>query len=159
MNQSQFNSSYSITSEDIVFATLYSFIVFFGVLGNGIVITIVRRTRSTHTTTDYPRLLNLAVADLLTLLFCPGLYDFALNNFRFSSSLLGDISCKFFAGNAIVWIAFDASMLKLCVIAIERFIGIVKPFNSEWNLTRKKACLTISVVWIMAVIFSFPDKV
>ena len=155
MNQSQFNSSSPITSEDIVFATLYSFIVFFGVLGNGIVITIVRKTPSMHTTTNY-LLMNLAVADLLTLLFCPGFYDFALNSFPLSTTL-GDVICKIFVGNAIVCIAFDASVLTLCVIAIERFIGIVKPFNSDWNLTRKKACLAIAVVWIMAVSFSFPD--
>jgi len=71
------DSTIYITNEDIVFATLYSFIVFFGVLGNGIVITIVRKTPSMHTTTNF-LLMNLAVADLLSLLFCPGFYDFAL---------------------------------------------------------------------------------
>ena len=60
-----------ITSKDIAFATLYSFIVFFGIVGNGIVIAIVRKTPSMHTTTNY-LLVNLAVADLLSLIFCPG---------------------------------------------------------------------------------------
>ena len=156
MNQSQFNSSRypGVSSEDIVFATLYSFIVFFGVLGNAI--TIVRKTRSMHTTTNY-LLMNLAVADLLTLSFCPGFYEIALKNLRLSSTVLGDIICKLFVGNAIVCIAFEASVLTLCVIAIERFMGIVKPFNNNWNLTIRKAYLAIGVVWILAVISSFPD--
>ena len=156
MNQSQFYSPYAITSEDIVFTTLYSFITFFGVLGNAVVLTIVRKTRSKHTTTDY-LLMNLAVADLLTLLFCPGFYEIALNNFGLDSSLMKDIICKLFFGNAIVCIAFDASVLNLCVIAIERFIAVVKPFNSHWNLTRKKSYLAMALVWIMAVFSSFPD--
>ena len=156
MNQSQFNSSYVITSEDIVFATLYSFIVFFGVLGNAAVITIVRKTRSKHTTMDY-LLMNLAAADLLTLLFCPGFYEVALYNFRPDSSLMGDIICKLFFGSAVVCIAFDASVLNLCVIAVERFIAVVKPFHSHWNLKRKKANLALAFVWIMAFFSSFPD--
>ena len=94
------NSTNGITSGDIVFATLYSFIVFFGVLGNGIVIIIVRKTPSMHTTTNY-LLMNLAVADLLSLLFCPGFYDFALRNVRLQKTI-GDFVCKVFAGNAVL---------------------------------------------------------
>ncbi|KAJ7372240.1 hypothetical protein OS493_019684 [Desmophyllum pertusum] len=156
MNGSNINVSNLITPQDIVFSTLYSFIVFFGVVGNGIVITIVRKTPSMHTTTNY-LLMNLAVADLLTLLFCPGFYDFALHDFHLSTTL-NEIFCKFLAGNAIVCISFDASVLTLCMIAVERYIGIVKPFNSNWNLTRKKTRLVIAIVWVMAAISSFPDS-
>lgn len=109
-----------------------------------------------HTTTNY-LLMNLAVADLLTLLFCPGFYDFALHDFHLSTTL-NDFFCKFLAGNAIVCISFDASVLTLCMIAVERYIGIVKPFNSNWNLTRKKTRLVIAIVWVMAAISSFPDS-
>ena len=83
-------------------------------------------------------LMNLAVADLLTLLLCPGVYDFALNHFRINSAM-GDMVCKLFVGNAIVCITFDASVLTLCVIALERYVAIVKPFkSSSWNITSKK---------------------
>lgn len=162
MNDSnQVNGSYEhdlqITSQDIVFATLYSFIVFFGVVGNGIVIAIVQKTPSMHTTTNY-LLLNLAVADFLTLLLCPGVYDFALNHFRINPTL-GDIVCKLFAGNAIVCITFDASVLTLCVIAVERYVAIVKPFeSSRWNIASRKTGVVIALIWLMAVILSFPDS-
>lgn len=160
MNDSHLNGSYGYlqtTSQDIVFATLYSFIVFFGVVGNGIVIAIVRKTPSMRTTTNY-LLLNLAVADLLTLLLCPGTYDFALNHFRINPTL-GDIVCKLFAGNAIVCITFDASVLTLCVIAVERYVAIVKPFkSSSWNISSKNTGLVIVLIWLMAFILSFPDS-
>ena len=160
MNGSQLNGSHErlqITSQDIIFTTLYSFIVFFGVVGNGVVITIVQKTPSMHTTTNY-LLLNLAVADLLTLLLCPGIYDFALNHFRINPTL-GDIVCKLFAGNAIVCITFDASVLTLCVIAVERYVAIVKPFkSSRWNIAPKKTSIVIALIWFMAFILSFPDS-
>ncbi|KAL9988562.1 hypothetical protein ACROYT_G003020 [Oculina patagonica] len=160
MNGSRLNGSQEylqITSQDIVFATLYSFMVFFGVVGNGIVITIVQKTPSMHTTTNY-LLLNLAVADLLTLLLCPGVYDFALNHFRINPAL-GDIVCKLFAGNAIVCITFDASVLTLCVIAVERYVAIVKPFkSSRWNISSRKMGIVIALIWLMAFILSFPDS-
>ena len=108
-----------------------------------------------HTPTNY-LLTNLALADLITLLFCPGFYEFALNNSRFSRTF-GDIMCKLFVGNATVCVAFNASVLTLCVIAIERYTGIVKPFNNEWKLTKKKACSAAAIVWLMAVSSSFPD--
>ena len=160
MNGSQLNGSHEhlqVTSQDIVFATLYSFMVFFGVVGNGIVITIVRKTPSMHTTTNY-LLMNLAVADLLTLLLCPGVYDFALNHFRINSSM-GDIVCKLFAGSAIVCITFDASVLTLCLIAVERYVAIVKPFkSSSWNITSKKTGIVIVFIWVLAIILTLPDS-
>ena len=160
MNGSQLNGSHEhlqVTSQDIVFATLYSFMVFFGVVGNGIVITIVRKTPSMHTTTNY-LLMNLAVADLLTLLLCPGVYDFALTHFRINSSM-GDIVCKLFAGSAIVCITFDASVLTLCLIAVERYVAIVKPFkSSSWNITSKKTGIVIVFIWVLAIILTLPDS-
>lgn len=154
MNRS-YNCSLPISTEDIVFATLYSLIVFFGVLGNVIVITIVRNTPSMHTPTNY-LLLNLAVGDLIALLFCPGFYEFALKNVQLGATV-GDVMCKLFFGNATVCVAWDASILTLCVIAIERFISIVKPFNNDWALTKKRVSLAIVIIWVMAVSSSFPD--
>ena len=160
MNVSQLNGSHivpRVSSEDIVFAALYSFIVFFGVLGNAIVITVVRKTPSMHTTTNY-LLTNLAVADLLTLLLCPGMYDFVINHLNIHPTF-GNIICKLFAGNAIVCITFDASVLTLCVIAAERYVAIVKPFKSaRWNITPRKTGLVITLIWLMAFILTLPDS-
>ena len=94
-----------INIQDVVFAALYSAIVLPGVVGNGVIITIVRKTPSMHTTTNY-LLMNLAVADLLTLLLCPGLFDFALTKVRLQG-FSGDLICKLFAGNAIVPITIN----------------------------------------------------
>ena len=142
------------TSEDIVFATLYSFIVFFGVLGNGIIITIVRKTPSMHTTTNY-LLMNLAVADLMSLLFCPGFYDFALNNVKLSQAF-GDFVCKVFAGNAVLSITVLESIFMLVVIAIERYFSLVKPFHTNARLRKEKICCVIAATWTIASLVCLP---
>ena len=161
MNASKSNGSSSLapllSAVDVTFAALYSFVVFFGVLGNAIVITIVRKTPSMHSTTNY-LLTNLAVADLLTLLLCPGMYDFVISRLNIDSTL-GDIICKLFAGNAIVCITFDASVLTLCVIAVERYLAVVKPFKSgRWNITSRRIGSVITLIWFMAFVLSFPDS-
>lgn len=143
-----------ITGKDIAFATLYSFIVFFGIVGNGVVIAIVRKTPSMHTTTNY-LLVNLAVADLLSLIFCPGFYEFALRNGKLTQTV-GDIVCKFFAGNAVLSVTVLESIFTLTVIAIERYVSLVKPFYTSARLKKENVGYAIATTWILASIISLP---
>ena len=144
----------SLKPEDIVFAVLYSLIIVPGVVGNIIIITIVRKTSSMHTTTNY-LLMNLAVADLLTLLLCPGLYDFALTKVRLQG-FTGDLICKLFAGNAVVPITINAAVLTVCTIAVERYMALVKPFRTA-KLTKESVKYVIAVLWIFALLSCIPD--
>lgn len=91
--------------------------VFFGVVGNGVVIVIVCKMFLMCMIINY-FLLNLVVVDLLILFFCFGIYDFVLNFLRINF-ILGDIVCKFFIGNVVVCIIFDVFVLILCVIVVE----------------------------------------
>ena len=142
------DSTNGITSGDIVFATLYSFIVFFGVLGNGIVIIIVRKTPAMHTTTNY-LLMNLAVADLLSVLFCPGFYDFALRNVKLQKTI-GDFVCKVFA------ITVLESIFTLVVVAVERYLALVKPFQTNARLRKDNVGVVITATWIIASLVCLP---
>ena len=150
------NRNYS-TGQDIAFAVMYSFIVIIGVPANSIVITIVRKTPSMHTTTNY-LLMNLAVADLITLMICPGMYDFALKNVRLDKTL-GDFICKFFAGNAVVPITINAATLTVCAIAVERYLALVKPFYTGLRLTKKRVPRVVAFIWAFAVLSCIPDLI
>ena len=143
-----------ITSKDIAFAGLYSFIVFFGMVGNGIVIAIVRKTPSMHTTTNY-LLVNLAVADFLSLMFCPGFYDFALHNVKLTQTV-GDFVCKVFAGNAVLSVTVLESIFTLTVVAVERYVSLVKPFNTRARLKKENVGCAIAITWILASIICLP---
>lgn len=143
-----------VASENIVFATIYSIIVFFGVIGNGVVIAIVCKTRSMHTTTNY-LLVNLALADLLSLLFCPGFYDFSLHNVRLSQTT-GDFICKVFAGNAVLSVTVLESIFTLMVIAVERYFSLVKPFNTNARLGKGNVRHAIVATWVSALLLCLP---
>ena len=153
-NTSEVNHSYS-TGQDIAFAVMYSFIVIIGVPANGFIITIVRKTPSMHTTTNY-LLMNLAVADLVTLMLCPGIYDFALNKERLEKTL-GDFICKFFAGNAVVPITINAAAVTVCAIAVERYLALVKPYYARLRLTKKRVPPVVALIWTIAVLCCIPD--
>ena len=150
------NHSYS-TGQDIAFAVMCSFIVIIGVPANGIIITIVRKTPSMHTTTNY-LLMNLAVADLITLIICPGMYDFALRKVRLDKTL-GDFICKFFAGNAVVPITINAAAITVSAIAVERYLALVKPFYTRLRLTKKRVPGVVTFIWTFAVLCCIPDLI
>ncbi|XP_068692290.1 QRFP-like peptide receptor [Montipora foliosa] len=145
----------AISGQDVVFAVLYSSIILPGVLGNCIIITIVRKTPSMQTTTNY-LLMNLAVADLVTLLLCPGLYDFALTSVRLQG-FTGDLICKLFSGNAIVPISMNAGVLTVCTIAVERYLALVKPFHTRLRMSKESVGRVIVFLWILAVLSCIPD--
>ena len=149
------NTTRTSLSQDIIFASLYSFIVIFGVIGNCLVITTVRKTPSMHTTTNY-LLMNLAVADVLTLLLCPGVYDFALTSVRLHE-FSGDLICKLFVGNAIVPITINAAVITVCTIAVERYLALVKPFHTSLRMSKSSVRYVVVIVWIIAVLSCIPD--
>lgn len=140
-----------------MFVILYLFIVFFGVVGNGIVIIIVCKMLLMYIIINY-LLMNLVVVDLLILFFCFGVYDFVLNYFRINF-VMGDMVCKLFVGNVIVCIIFDVFVLMFCVIVLDCYVVIVKLFkSSSWNIMFKKMGIVIVLIWVLVVILILLDS-
>ena len=154
-NNSTLNDNSPLSKKDIAFAVMNSLMILIGVPANCIIITIVRKTPSMHTTTNY-LLMNLAVADLTTLLLCPGMYDYSLNKMSVHRTL-GDFICKFFVGNAIVPISMNVGALTVCTLATERYLALVKPFNTELRLTKKRLPYVVAFLWVIAVLSCIPD--
>ncbi|XP_038046133.1 D(1) dopamine receptor-like [Patiria miniata] len=48
-----------------------------------------------------------------------------------------------------------ASILNLCVIALDRFWAVTQPFDYQSKMTRKRALLMIACVWIVSCVMSF----
>ena len=145
----------NLSGQDVAFAVMYTFIIIIGVPTNCIIITIVRKTPSMHTTTNY-LLLNLAVADLMTLTMCPGIYDYALTKVHLDRTV-GDFVCKVFAGNAVVPVTINAAVITVCTIAVERYLALVKPFQTGLRLTKKQIPYVVALVWTFSVLSSIPD--
>ena len=119
-------------------------------VGNSLVITVVRKTRSMRTTTNF-LLVNLAAADIVTLLFNP-----VLQALVWPKSFNSDFMCKFFTGNGFIGVPFLVSVFTLVVIAVERYHALLKPMATGLRLSKENVHYAIAVTWIFSIALNIP---
>ncbi|XP_069510006.1 alpha-1B adrenergic receptor [Ambystoma mexicanum] len=136
-----------LTRATTVGLILGAFIVF-AIVGNILVILSVVCHRHLRTATNY-FIVNLAMADLL--LSCTVL--------PFSAGL--DVIGYWFLGRDFcnIWAAVDvlcctASILSLCVISIDRYIGVKYSLQYPTIVTRRRAVLALLGVWVLSTVIS-----
>ena len=138
---------------DFVLLPGYAFIVVVGLIGNSLILTVVKKKRYMHTTTNF-LLANLALADLLTLLWCiPGI---ALQYVTHPGGVLGDILCKFITMNHLAGISLLVAGLTLTLVSVERYNALVNPLNVRLRLTKENVRYPIAIMWIFGFIFVLP---
>lgn len=120
------------------------------VLGNTLVclaVTLVRRLR----TPSNLLIVSLAVSDLLVgLLVMP----FAISYEILGAWVLGPTMCS-------VWTSLDvllctASILNLCVISVDRYLVITRPFQYAIKRNPRRMALMIASVWLASGLISIP---
>lgn len=154
-NFSAHTSLYSSTSSfNVTLVILYATIVLVGLAGNSFVVTIVFKTRSMFTSTNI-LLANVAVADIVSLLWCPIPLIAGLCNVRISSEKAHYL-CKFFTSYSVTCLTVSVTYQSLVVLAVERYHAIVKPFNTALMLTNDRMFYAILAIWIMAILCSLP---
>ncbi|CAO4362163.1 unnamed protein product [Caenorhabditis nigoni] len=131
-----------ISPYTVMISAVFILCLILSLLGNAIVIlTILGKSHRSRSITNF-YLLNLAFADLLRSIIC------------IPSTLLGELTHCWLLGAAMCKIvAFlqpvgvCASAYTLAVIAIERYYAICRPLESRKWQTKKRALITISLVW------------
>ncbi|XP_050080609.1 neuropeptide FF receptor 2-like [Anopheles maculipalpis] len=135
---------WEVTLKTITFIPL----ILFGVLGNAILCYILVQIRALRTPTNL-LIVNLAVADLATLVICPLMFMF--HDF-YQNYVLGAIGCKtegFLQGSLLI-----TSVLCLCAISYDRLTAIVFPKRSR--LTKRGAAVLIVASWIGGFLLALP---
>lgn len=142
------------TTVDIVLLPFYVLIVIVGVLGNALFIIVVRKHRSMYTTTNY-LLTNVAVSDIISLVFCvPGI---ALRFFEHPSGSLGSFLCKFITMHHVAGIALLVSGLTLTLISAERYNALLQPaMRLHLKLEKRRVVIAICLIWGFAIAFVLP---
>ncbi|XP_044079407.1 alpha-1A adrenergic receptor-like isoform X1 [Siniperca chuatsi] len=126
---------------------LASFIMF-AIVGNILVILSVVCNRHLRIPTNY-FIINLAIADLLlgtTVLPVSATLE-VLDYWVF-----GRIFCDIWA--AVDVLCCTASIMSLCVISIDRYIGVRYPLQYPMIVTERRALLAMLGVWILAIVIS-----
>ena len=118
------------------------------VFGNTLVVCAIATNRTLQTTTNY-FILNLAVADLLL----------GLTVLPFSTSL--EVTGSWMFGRILcdMWVTLDvlcctASIFSLCVISLDRFIGVTRPLERAHILTKRRALRICIALWILSGLIS-----
>lgn len=140
----------SILSRPLIFmeAVALGLMILITIGGNMLVIVAVM-TNATLRSPTHSLIVNLAVADLLL-----GVTVLPLSAIRELSGLwlMGSSLCS-------IWTALDvlcctASILSLCVISVDRYIGVSRPLSYSRILTKKRARWLIVGIWTLALAIS-----
>lgn len=149
-NQTSSNSTLpplDVTRAISVGLALGAFILF-AIVGNILVILSVACNRHLRTPTNY-FIVNLAIADLL--LSCTVL-PFSATLEVLGYWVLGRIFCDIWA--AVDVLCCTASILSLCAISIDRYIGVRYSLQYPTLVTRRKAILALLGVWVLSTVIS-----
>uniref|UniRef100_A0A667XT54 Alpha-1A adrenergic receptor n=1 Tax=Myripristis murdjan TaxID=586833 RepID=A0A667XT54_9TELE len=122
--------------------------IMFGIVGNILVILSVVCHRHLRTVTHY-FIVNLAVADLM------------LSSTVLPFSAIFEILDRWVFGRAFcnVWAAVDvlcctASIMSLCVISVDRYIGVSYPLRYPAIVTERRALLAVVALWVLSITIS-----
>ncbi|XP_049893637.1 alpha-1B adrenergic receptor-like [Epinephelus moara] len=125
-----------------------AFFIMFAIVGNILVILSVVCNRHLRIPTNY-FIINLAIADLLlgtTVLPVSATLE-VLDYWVF-----GRIFCDIWA--AVDVLCCTASIMSLCVISIDRYIGVRYPLQYPMIVTEKRALLAMLGVWVLSIVIS-----
>lgn len=154
-NMSVFSSYYLSQSPfNITLGMMYLLNIMVGIIGNFLVAFIVYKNRDMHTTTNY-LLSNLAVADLVSLFFCPIPLVVDVTNSHVSGNA-GQFVCKVFTGSFLSQIAKCAAFTTLIFLATERYYAIASPFETRFILRKDNVSFAIGLSWVLGVTISIP---
>ena len=132
----------------IISGLLLAAIIFATIFGNVLVLVAVYVNHNLRSTTNF-FILNLACADLFL----------GLTVLPLSASLeiigywkLGRLLC-------VIWASVDvllctASIMTLCVISVDRYIGVTRPLQHSAIMTKKRAYYIIVLVWVLSFAIS-----
>lgn len=138
-------------SDAISMTLVYGVTLLAGVLGNLIVCIVIVRQSSMHTATNY-YLFNLAVSDMVYLVF--GLPFEALLFWHQYPWLFGLQFCKF--RTLIAEACSYASVLTIVAFSMERYLAICYPLHSYAMSGLKRAIRIIVTIWLTSLLSATP---
>ncbi|XP_051853253.1 5-hydroxytryptamine receptor 1B [Antechinus flavipes] len=134
----------------VLLATFLALITLATTLSNAFVIVTVSRTRKLHTPANY-LIASLAVTDLLVSILVMPISTMYTVTGRWT---LGQVVCDFWLSSDIT--CCTASILHLCVIALDRYWAITDAVEYSAKRTPKRAAGMIAMVWFFSVSISLP---
>lgn len=134
--------------ETVIVSLILGIVIILTVLGNTTVLLAVYLDRRLRNTTNY-FIVNLAAADLLL----------GVTVLPLSASLevlkywpFGSLLCEIWASTDVL--LCTASIMTLCVISIDRYIGVTRPLQHSSIITKRRAGIIVTIVWLLSLAIS-----
>lgn len=147
-------SSQTYAAIDLIVSPLHVVIILTGLtgmFGNSFVIRIARTTKTMHTTINF-LLVNLAVADLLTLIWLIPAEVFKILPHHPGGNL-GNFLCKFVTCNSLPMVTLSVSGVPLTVISLERYHALLRPMSIRFRLKTDNVKYVIVGIWMFCIVF------
>ncbi|KAL8219435.1 UNVERIFIED_CONTAM: hypothetical protein K2H54_024579 [Gekko kuhli] len=128
----------------------YNLVFLLGIIGNGVVISILGFCMKKTVNTIW--FLNLAIADFTFILLLPlSIASLAQNN----QWLFGEAMCKI--NSFITLVNLHASVYFLTIISVDRYISVLFPVWARNHRTLRRASFVALGVWILSLALSSPN--
>lgn len=143
-------SEASLLSLQVSLSVLLAIVTLATVLSNAFVVATIFLTRKLHTPANF-LIGSLAVTDLLvSILVMPISILYTVSK----TWSLGQIVCDIWLSSDITFCT--ASILHLCVIALDRYWAITDALEYSKRRTRRRAGIMVGVVWVISISISMP---
>ncbi|CAF1079246.1 unnamed protein product [Rotaria sordida] len=137
-----------------VLTCLFILIAIIGILGNLLVIISVQVDYNMRRSLTNRLIVHVACCDLIILLFnIPDIIQFVSSTN--GNWILNELCCKLI--RSILVLAQYASVLTMCAVTIERFIGIVYPLRSKFLHEKKHFTQITFFVWVFSLLCVSPN--
>ncbi|XP_071792663.1 alpha-1A adrenergic receptor-like [Asterias amurensis] len=134
----------------LLFLRIYKTLVgLVGILGNSLVIVVICKVSFMHTLTN-GFICHQAVIDLLGSLFLLLQSNIPVP-VPIPETLSGEILCRVWIGDALLWLLFVTSTFSLLALTIERYIAIVYPFRFNVIFSQNSAIVIGVGVWLIGI--------
>ncbi|XP_067433594.1 C-C chemokine receptor type 3-like isoform X2 [Thunnus thynnus] len=133
-------------------STIYYFMFFFSLFGNGLVLVIIHRFERLTTVTNI-LLLNLVVSSLIFMSSLPfwGIYK------QFSNWIFGKVMCKIVG--SVYYLGFYSSVLFLTLLTFDRHLAVVYSLHVSQVRNQRYALLSCAVVWLVSGLACIPQMI
>nr|XP_006013461.2 PREDICTED: alpha-1D adrenergic receptor-like [Latimeria chalumnae] len=147
-NNTNLSSKVTLDAQAISLGVVLATFILFAIVGNLLVILSVACNRHLQTVTNY-FIINLAIADLL---LSTTVLPFSATLEVLGFWVFGRIFCNIWA--AVDVLCCTASIMSLCIISIDRYIGVKYSLKYPTIMTERKAVIILIVVWLSSMVIS-----
>ena len=151
-----FQCSYFSTEAHIGIIITYIAATLINFFANSLVWKAVIKNRRLRTSTNY-LLLNLSLADIVSgILIYPYLFIVDIGKIFYKPREQA-LLCNIAQGLSLFFVASGASLIILCGISYNRFMGVKYPMKRHLQMTRKSAIIFSILAWVSSTVFMLPN--